>query len=224
MRNAVIATTTVKLLSDSSNRVLKIAELLTRHGHVQEEEEVGALLRCPNPFARTPMCLVYAPSANSNIYWSSTWAGCLQEEVRDVLIPSNVRELCNRCFCECTRLRRVNFGSSSSLEWIGESCFEGSGVEAMSIPDSVRELCDGCFKGCKSLRRVNFGCCSSLERIGRSCFEDSGVEDVSIPDGVRELCDGCFKGCESVVRVTFGWTCRFRDTQYCRRGWWWSIW
>ena len=64
----------------------------------------------------------------------------------------------------------MSFGSSSSLERIGASCFQSSGVEEVSIPDSVRELCDGCFKGCASLRRVNFGSSSSLERIGFGAF------------------------------------------------------
>ena len=70
----------------------------------------------------------------------------------------------------------MNFGSSSSLEWIGVSCFERSGIEDVSIPDSVRVLCDRCFYACSSLRRVTFGSSSSLERIGVSCFCGSVVE------------------------------------------------
>ena len=121
-----------------------------------------------------------------------------------VFIPDSVRELCDSCFYECESLRCVNFGCSSSLERIGESCFAYTGVEEVSIPDSVRELCDGCFFWCESLHRVNFGSSSSLERIGESCFAYTGVEEVSIPDSVRELCDGCFTGCESLRRVNFG--------------------
>ena len=56
--------------------------------------------------------------------------------------PDSVRELCNYCFRECKSLRRVMFGSSSSLEQIGAHCFDRSGVEEMNIPDNVRELCD----------------------------------------------------------------------------------
>ena len=41
----------------------------------------------------------------------------------------------------------MNFGSSSALEWIGVSCFDGSGIEEVSIPDGVRELCDRSFEG-----------------------------------------------------------------------------
>ena len=83
-----------------------------------------------------------------------------------VCVPDSVRELCDCCFNGCWSLRRVTFGRSSSLERIGVSCFEWSGVEEISVPDSVRELCDCCFNGCESLRRVTFGPSSSLERIG----------------------------------------------------------
>ena len=42
----------------------------------------------------------------------------------------------------------MTFGPSSSLERIGVSCFDETGVEEVSVPGSVRELCNGCFKGC----------------------------------------------------------------------------
>ena len=148
-----------------------------------------------------PIYLVGAE--RSGVLCRDDWIAFLGQ-ILAVSIPNNVSELCEGCFKECKSLRRVTFGPSSSLERIGVSCFEGSGVEEVCIPDGVRELCDGCFKECKSLGRVTFGPSSSLERIGVSCFEGSGVEEVCIPDGVRELCDGCFKECESLRRVTFG--------------------
>ena len=167
-----MATTTVDFLSDSSNRRWEIAGILPQ-GNVQ--------------FAGTPMYIVYAHGANSGLCWSSMLVDPALSQLRYVSIPNNVPELCDNCFRWCKNLRRVMFGSFSSLERIGDRCFEESGVEEVSIPDSVRELCDSCFSGCKSLRRVNFGCSSSLERIGVECFVASGVEEVSIPDGVREL-------------------------------------
>ena len=75
----------------------------------------------------------------------------------------------------------MNFGSSSSLERIGVSCFAFSGVDEVSIPDGVRELCEGCFKGCKKLRHVSFSSSSSLERIGALCFARSGPIDFENP-------------------------------------------
>ena len=127
-----------------------------------------------------------------------------RDEIREVSIPNNVSELCEGCFKGCASLRHVTFGPSSSLERIGVSCFQETGVEEFAVPDGVRELCEGCFRGCSSLHHVTFGPSSPLKRIGVSCFQCSGVEDVSVPDGVRELCEGCFRGCRSLRRVTFG--------------------
>ena len=129
--------------------------------------------------------------------WDHGWGTCGLVEIS---IPDSVRELCDDCFKGYSSLRRVTFGPSSSLERIGVSCFEATGVEEVCVPDGVRELCDGCFEGCSRLRRVTFAPSSSLERIGAFCFRDTGVEEVSVPDGVRELCEGCFEGC-SRLRV-----------------------
>ena len=124
-----------------------------------------------------PIYLVGAE--RSGVLCRDDWIAFLGEKVA-VSIPNNVSDLCDGCFKRCKSLRRVTFGPSSSLERIGVSCFEESGVEEVSVPDGVRELCDGCFKWCESLRRVTFGPSSSLERIGVSCFEESGVEEVSV--------------------------------------------
>ena len=202
VRHAVMATTTVESLNDSSNQNLKIAGILSHHGRApeEEEEEQGE----EHQSARTLMYIVYSHKANSGLCWRSTCVGSAVQRLCDMSIPNNVRELCDRCFEECKSLRRVTFGSSSSLERIGVSCFARSGVEEASIPDSVCELCDHCFEQCKSLRRVTFGSSSSVERIGASCFAQSGVKEVRIPDSVRELCDHCFKYCRELCRVTFG--------------------
>ena len=104
-----------------------------------------------------------------------------------VCIPDSVRELCDYCFKGCKSLRRVTFGSVSSLERIGASCFEATPLKKVSIPNSVRELCDRCFKGCESLACVTFGSSPSLDRIGDCCFEGTQVEDLSIPDSASDV-------------------------------------
>ena len=124
VRSAAMATTTVELLSDSSNRTLKVAGILPRHGGVQEEEE--------QQFAGTPIYIVYAHRANSGLCWSSTWVDRALQQLRDVSIPNNVRELCDSCFYWCESLCRMSFGSSSSLERIGFRAF----------PMNVSYLCD----------------------------------------------------------------------------------
>ena len=59
---------------------------------------------------------------------------CSYGVLSSVCIPDGVRELCNGCFEGCESLRRVTFGSSSSLERIGFRAFPRS--------VSCRYLCD----------------------------------------------------------------------------------
>ena len=80
--------------------------------------------------------------------------------------------------------RHVTFGSFSSLEQIGVSCFIGVQVREMNIPDSVFELPDRCFQECRVLSR----CSSALERIGIDW-----IKGTKISDGVCELYDKCFQ-------------------------------
>ena len=149
------------------------------------------------------------PQRKGALCWNDSF-----QRLREVLIPNTVRELCDGCFKGCKNLRRVTFGGSSSLEWIGDSCFAETGVEEVSIPDGVRNLGDWCFSDCKNLSRVTFGSSSSLERIGYSCFGewrpwDCGncpLTEISIPDGVRELCARCLSGCCQLRRVTIGFS------------------
>ena len=52
--------------------------------------------------------------------------GMLKCAIVEIRIPDSVRELCDRCFYECSCLSRVTFGPSSSLERIGFHAFAGN--------------------------------------------------------------------------------------------------
>ena len=95
--------------------------------------------------------------------------------IEEISIPDSVRELGDKCFFWCEKLRRVSFGACSTLELIGVMAFSRTMIEEISIPDSVRELGDECFLKCKKLHRVMFGACSRLERIGVRCFRKTDL-------------------------------------------------
>ena len=117
-----------------------------------------------------------------------SFVGCL----RDIVLPSFILELCDRCFYGSTSLNRVTFADPSSLERIGIESFRESHIEHISIPGSVIELCDRCFFGCKNLRNVKFDESSSLRCVGIECFRGSGVCAIIIPDDyVVEVPDYC---------------------------------
>ena len=64
-------------------------------------------------------------------------------------IPDGVRELCDSYFKGCKKFLRVNFGSSSSLEWIGALCFAGSGLLDFEIPSTAGAIGGGAFDECR---------------------------------------------------------------------------
>ena len=119
--------------------------------------------------------------------FESGWIEYLPCGLVEISIPDSVCELCDCCFKDCRSLQRVTFGPSSSLQRIGVSCFEESGVEEFAVPDSVRELCDRCFLGCLRLRRVTCGPSSSLEWIGDYCFTGPGLVGLELPGSLSHF-------------------------------------
>ena len=121
------------------------------------------------------------------------------------VVPDSVDELRIECFGQCERLKRVTFGPSSSLRWIGFGAFwECDSLTEIAIPDLVEEIPGNCFYRCTRLSRVTFGKSSSLQRIGIEAFRQSRLTEIHIPDSVEEICEKCFCECASLSRVTFG--------------------
>ena len=102
--------------------------------------------------------------------------------VMEIVIPSDVVELWDKCFSECRNLERVTFEihclgciftSSTKLERIGSLAFSETSIDSISIPESVVEVCDRCFYRCSRLRCVTLGASSKLERIGACAFYET---------------------------------------------------
>ena len=115
VKSAVIASCTVEWLTDSSDTTLDITGIFSSDNHVQHEQQVTG----------TPQYVVYVSKVDKLRRVSTP---CRLVEIR---IPDSVRELCAGCFKGCSSLRRATFGPSSSLERIGVSCFEGTGVHVL---------------------------------------------------------------------------------------------
>ena len=59
---------------------------------------------------------------------------------REVVIPDSVRELCDKCFCECESLNQIRFGLSSSLERIGVFSLSKTSIRDIVLPPIVCEI------------------------------------------------------------------------------------
>lgn len=61
-------------------------------------------------------------------------------EIESVTIPSSVKEICANAFCNCEKLRHVEFAPRSELEKIEFKSFRQTGIEVIIVPKSVKEI------------------------------------------------------------------------------------
>ena len=117
------------------------------------------------------------------------------EQLKEVVIPDCVEEICDKCFCGDGMLS-VRFGESQALKRIGNNAFQSCcELREIRIPDSVEELGSKCFSGCENLSCVTFGESSSLKRIGFACFCSCGIDRISLPESVVSVGGGLFSEC-----------------------------
>lgn len=76
-------------------------------------------------------------------------------DVEKVVFSKTIRVLKSSAFMGCKRLREVVFSRGSSLEEIGESCFQGSGLERFRAPLGLKTIGLAAFADCAQLKRVS---------------------------------------------------------------------
>ena len=98
-------------------------------------------------------------------------------ELTELTIPSDITEIKNYAFFQCSSLKSV------------------------TIPDSVTSIGGSAFSGCSSLKSVNIP--DSVTSIGGSAFSGcSSLTSITIPDGVTSIGSSAFSGCSSLTSVT----------------------
>lgn len=119
-----------------------------------------------------------------------------------VILNEGLRELNDRAFGG-SGLRRIALQgtANSSLEKIGNQCFEQTRITEITVPRGVIEIWDGAFLSCKRLKTVTFQSGSRLERIGKSCFKKAGIEQITLSAALRKVDDGAFEQCGSIWAV-----------------------
>lgn len=79
-----------------------------------------------------------------------------------IVVPSFVKELRERCFCNCPGIESVIFEETFHLRNIGISAFEKTSLRWMCIPDTVLAIPDSCF--CDLLTLENIAWSNSVDR------------------------------------------------------------
>jgi hypothetical protein len=74
----------------------------------------------------------------------------------EIILPSSVDILGEKCFSEHKSLSSVRFESGSRLSQIEKEAFSETGLVEIILPGSVKILGERCFEKCKTLSSVRF--------------------------------------------------------------------
>lgn len=66
--------------------------------------------------------------------------------IETVKLPSTLKRLEAQTFSLCINLKSIDI--PNSIEYIGEECFEGSGVKEITFPSTLKEIGEDVFKYC----------------------------------------------------------------------------
>lgn len=126
--------------------------------------------------------------------------------LKEVFIPSNVREVESTAFSYCRKLERVllsegleRIGTAAfqlcenlseirlpnSLESVGKAAFGGTSLKSIEIPERVTTIEGGCFEDCTQLKSIMFRGTKSLIIRANAFYNCQSLSDVNFA-GTKE--------------------------------------
>lgn len=142
--------------------------------------------------------------------------------MREVVIPETVKEIQSETFYMCKRLRYIRL--PDSLEEIGNSAFEGSGLESIDFPAELKKIGDKAFYHCRKLFGIHMP--PGLISVGYKAFDQTefiykikedyirsenhillkhkpGEQIVTIPGDILMIGAGVFRDDDIIKHVVF---------------------
>lgn len=116
--------------------------------------------------------------------------------VKDVVLPDSLELIGNVAFYCCEKLTSICL--PKSLEIMGESCFEFSGLRSVTISGSVREMGGNALANCFELETVIISDGAQIGDTTDPVLEFiTGAAAVHIPDDLRT--DYRITGCDNAT-------------------------
>ncbi|MBR6046885.1 MAG: leucine-rich repeat protein [Bacteroidaceae bacterium] len=122
------------------------------------------------------------------------------EEIKDLVIPSNVNSISNLAFWACHGLTSVTI--PSNVKSIGQSAFASCrGLTSANIENGVTNIEKWAFYNCQALTSVTIG--NSVTSIGEGAFNKCpNLTSINIPQSVTSIGNNAFVGCSGLSSVT----------------------
>lgn len=109
-----------------------------------------------------------------------------------VLLPSELTELPDNCFMNCSALKEVKIPDNVST--LPMFCFSKCSSLTDVTMSNVKVISDKAFFGCASLESVKLP--DSVETIGNAAFNQcNALKDINLPDGITSMGDRVFQDC-----------------------------
>ena len=102
----------------------------------------------------------------------------LKSGLLEVYLPTNIEEVSNRAFFNCTQLKKAVWA-----------------CKCKKIPDC-------CFYGCSELTQFDF---SDIEIISKGSFEKSGLQEIQLSQNIKYVFGEAFGECKKLQKVV--WNC-----------------
>lgn len=100
-----------------------------------------------------------------------------------LVLPSDVTEIPNQTFKNCSKLNNVNWGDLINLKTIGEEAFMSTAIGPnFVVPNSVEEIKKGAFEACDSIKMLIFGESSQIKHIYGRAFYQSENKNGKLSD------------------------------------------
>lgn len=145
-----------------------------------------------------------------------------QYKIKSVVIPDTVVSIGDNAFFGCRKLRNLKLGNNLfcistdsfafceslqnvdfpiSLQYIGTTAFEGTGITELKIHSNFKYLGWAAFADCKNLKKIQFD--GGDIHIDHALIEGSGVEELYIPANLNIQGNGVMFPCKSLKRVKY---------------------
>ena len=121
----------------------------------------------------------------------------------ELKISSSIVKICRNAFCECNRLRKVEFAKESQLEEIADEAFFRTRLTEIEIPSSVTRIGKATFAGISKLKQVKFAKESQLEDIDDNAFGHTSLTKIEIPSKVKRIGSFAFWHTGELQQVKF---------------------
>ena len=177
-----------KLTWKNMGGVLSVSQMATVSGHYDIAEKLKMLYE-----------IASEPIDANNL----SGFACL-EDLRQIVIPSYIKEIPFHAFGWCRFLKRVSL--HSDIGFLDVQAFYGcQSLEEIFIPDNVKYIGYNCFALCRRLSIIRL---PENFKVLESCtFQQTAVVNISFPKTLQKINSDCFNGCIFLREVDLSSTC-----------------